>query len=202
MSDSYVAPAREGRAEIRERASRFLAFAFPVTHVEDAARAIERLVADYHDATHVAFAWKIGKGDEVATRFSDAGEPAGTAGRPIAAAIESSGLTDVAVAVVRYFGGTKLGTGGLSRAYRQAAAGALSAAGQRQVHDTAQVLIRCAYSDIGAVRRLLRPPEVSLAEERFGQTCLFRVTVFRSRLPALCAALDQARLAYEILSEP
>jgi uncharacterized YigZ family protein len=195
---SYLIPGREGRAEIREKASRFMAFVFPMTSAEEGARVIEKLARDYHDATHVAFAWKIGTGSRRSTRASDAGEPAGTAGKPIASAIESSGLTDVGVAVVRYFGGTKLGTGGLARAYREAAAAALSRAGTREVVDAVEVVVRCGWDRAGAVRRLIRPPEVTLVQEGFDEICLFRLAVYRSRLPALCEGLDDARAPYEI----
>jgi uncharacterized YigZ family protein len=201
-SDSYLALEAEGRAEIREKASRFLAFAFPVDSPEEGASAIERLERRYHDATHVAFAWKIGTGHGVVTRASDAGEPAGTAGRPIASAIESSGLTNVCVAVVRYFGGTKLGTGGLARAYREAAASALTQGGRKEVAERIEVVIRCPPERSGAVRRLIRPPEISLLSEEFSENCLFRLAVFRSRLFALRDALDRARLDYEIPPRP
>ncbi len=84
--DSRTVPAHEGRAEIRERASRFLAFVYPASAPEQAAEKVARLRRQYHDATHVAFAWKIGSGDSTEQRASDAGEPSGTAGKPIAAA--------------------------------------------------------------------------------------------------------------------
>jgi uncharacterized YigZ family protein len=202
MTDSYFVPVREGRAEIRERASRFLAFTFPVDSTEEGARAIERLTREYHDATHVAFAWKMGTGRRAVSRASDAGEPPGTAGQPIARVIESSGLTNIGVAVVRYFGGTKLGTGGLARAYREAAQAALSTAGRREIHDTIDVVVSCSYDRTGALRRLICPPEITLTAEEFDQIPLFRLAVFRSRLPALRAALEEARLSYEIVSEP
>jgi len=198
-SDSYLALEAEGRAEIREKASRFLAFALSVDSPDEGARAIERLERRYHDATHIAFAWKVGTGGGVVTRASDAGEPAGTAGRPIASAIESSGLTNVCVAVVRYFGGTKLGTGGLARAYRAAAASALTAGGRHEVVERTEVVIRCPPERSGAVRRLIRPPEISLISEQFSESCLFRLAVLRSRLVALRGALERARLDYEIL---
>ena len=201
MSDSRLVPARPGRGEVREKASRFLAFALPAESSRRAAKEIERLASQYHDATHLAFAWKIGAGDTARRRASDAGEPSGTAGPPIAAAIDSAGVTNVVVAVVRYFGGTKLGTGGLARAYREAATRALSVAGSEIVHDRASVVVTCPYESLGAVRRLLHPPEISLAEERFGADCVFRIAVFRSRLPALIASLEEARLAFQ-LSEP
>ncbi len=199
-ADERAVPAREGRAEIRERASRFLASAHPVSDPGEAAQILARLRKEYHDATHVAFAWKIASGDSASARSSDAGEPSGTAGKPIAAAIESAGVGDVLVAVVRYFGGTKLGTGGLSRAYRKAAENALAAAGSRAVRETSLVEVTCPYERLGAVRRLVRPPQVTLAGETFEPGPTVRLEVLRSRLPALRAALEEARLAYRILA--
>ncbi len=197
--DERAVPAREGRAEIRERASRFLASAHPLSDPGEAARIVARLRKEYHDATHVAFAWQIGAGDAAERRSSDAGEPSGTAGKPIAGAIESAGVTDVLVAVVRYFGGTKLGTGGLSRAYRNAARSALTDAGSRIVRETSLVEVTCPFDRLGAVRRLVRPPRVTLAGESFEPGPTVRLEVVRSALPALRAALEEARLPYEVL---
>ncbi len=199
LADERAVPAREGRAEVRERASRFLAFAHPVSDPDEAEQAVARLKRQYHDATHVAFAWNIGSGDTVARRSSDAGEPSGTAGRPIAAAIESAAISDVLVAVVRYFGGTKLGTGGLSRAYRAAAERALAAAGRRTIRETSLVVVTCPYEKLGALKKLVRPPQVVLAAESFEASPVVRLEVFRSLLPALLAALEEARLSYQVL---
>jgi uncharacterized YigZ family protein len=201
-ADERAVPARDGLAEIRERASRFLAFAYPSSSPDEAAEAIARLKRKYHDATHVAFAWKIGSGAAAAHRSSDAGEPSGTAGKPIAAAIESAGIGDVLVAVVRYFGGTKLGTGGLSRAYREAAEKAIAAAGTRILRETSLVEVTCPFDRLGAVRRLVRPPRVTVAAESFDASPTVRLEVARSALPALRAALEEARLSYEILGAP
>jgi uncharacterized YigZ family protein len=199
MSDERIVPAHEGRAEIRERASRFLAFAFPASDAEKAAGEVARLKRQYHDATHVAFAWKIGSGDSAVARFSDAGEPSGTAGKPIAAAIESAGVGDVAVAVVRYFGGTKLGTGGLARAYREAAGQAIAAAGTKTLRETSLVIVTCPYERLGAARKLVRPPGVVLGGESFEAGPVLRLEVLPSRLPELLASLDEARLPYEVV---
>jgi uncharacterized YigZ family protein len=199
MSDEQTVPAHEGRAEIRERASRFLAFVSPAATPEEAAALVARLKKEYHDATHVAFAWKIGSGDSTRERASDAGEPSGTAGRPIAAAIASAGVTDVVAAVVRYFGGTKLGTGGLSRAYRRAAEAAIAAAERKTLRETVFVVVTCTYEQLGSARRLLRPPGVTLAAETFEPDPVLRLEVIRSQLPCLLADLDEARLPYEIV---
>jgi uncharacterized YigZ family protein len=199
MSDERTVPAHEGRSEIRERASRFLGFAFPASDAEVAAGEIARVKKQYHDATHVAFAWKIGSGDSAAARFSDAGEPSGTAGKPIAAAIESAGVGDVAVAVVRYFGGTKLGTGGLARAYREAAVRAIAAAGTLTLRETLLIVVTCPYERLGAARKLVRPPGVVLAGESFEAGPVLRLEALPSRLPELLASLDEARLHYEVV---
>jgi uncharacterized YigZ family protein len=197
--DERTVPAREGRAEIRERSSRFLAFAFPASDAEQAAGEVARLKKQYHDATHVAFAWKIGSGDSAVARFSDAGEPSGTAGKPIAAAIESAGIGDVAVAVVRYFGGTKLGTGNLARAYREAAGQAIAAAGTKTLRETSLVIVTCPYERLGAARKLVRPPGVVLAGESFEAGPVLRLEVLPSRLRELLAALDEARLSHQVV---
>lgn len=183
------------------RASRFLAIVVPCEDPAQARDALERIRREFHDATHVAYAWRIGPARAVEGRSSDAGEPAGTAGKPIASAIESAALSDVLVAVVRWFGGTKLGTGGLARAYRDAAAGALAAAGRAVRADTRIVTIRCPYSRVGEVRRLLRPPEVVPDAEAFGEDAVLRVAVHRSKVEALIAALDEVRLDYVLEPE-
>jgi uncharacterized YigZ family protein len=198
VTDTRLVPARPGRGVLREKGPRFLAFASPIESAESAAEEIQRLRREHHDATHVAFAWKVGAGDAVRARASDDGEPSGSAGKPIALAIKTAGVTDVVVAVVRTFGGIKLGTAGLARAYREAAARALAEAGNRFLRESVRILVTCPYESAGAVRRLLRPPEVSLSEERFGAECLFRILVQASRLANLTRALEAARLTYEV----
>jgi uncharacterized YigZ family protein len=197
--DSRTVPAHEGRAEVRERASRFLAFVSPASTPEEAAALVARLKKEYHDATHVAFAWKIGSGASTRERASDAGEPSGTAGKPIAVAIASAGVTDVVVAVIRYFGGTKLGTGGLSRAYRRAAEAAIAAAEIKTLRETTVVIVKCSYERLGSARRLLHLPGVTLAGETFEPDPVLRLEVLRSRLRGLLADLDESHLPYEII---
>ena len=192
--DARRVPAREGRGEVREKGSRFFAFAVRAGTGADAEAFVERLEREHHDATHVAFAWKIGGGPEAVRRSSDAGEPAGTAGKPILAAIESAGLVDVAAAVVRHFGGTKLGTGGLVRAYRSAAERALADAGSTVVYDVIRLRVRCPFDRAAVVRRLLNPPAVRLVAERFDPEPVLELEVRASRVAALKAALAAARL--------
>jgi uncharacterized YigZ family protein len=127
MTDSYTTITRTSRAELKVQGSRFLAAVYPVASVEAADQLLDKVRREYHDATHHCFAYRLGV-EGALVRSVDDGEPAGTAGKPILTAIEREGLMDVLVIVTRYFGGIKLGTGGLARAYAGAAREALSAA--------------------------------------------------------------------------
>ena len=196
--DARRVPSSEGRSATREKGSRFYGFAAPAPSGPAAESRLGILRREFHDATHVPFAWRIGTGAASSRRRSDAGEPSGTAGAPIAAAIDGSGLTDVVVAVVRYFGGTKLGTGGLARAYRRAAEEALAACGRMTVYETARIEVRFPFDRIGTVRRLLRPPEVRAVEERFTTEAMIVMEVRWSRLQELLTELDKRRISYQI----
>jgi uncharacterized YigZ family protein len=120
MTDLQIIPARHVEAEHSERNSRFIASGAPAMSVQ-AARDFIALIKDrYPDATHHVPAYIIGHGSSVTAHCSDDGEPSGTAGRPVLSVLKGSGLGDIVVVVTRYFGGTKLGTGGLVRAYSEA----------------------------------------------------------------------------------
>jgi uncharacterized YigZ family protein len=190
--DSRLVPAREGRSERRERGSRFLGFAFRASSEESARARVLALGKEFHDATHVCFAWRIG----ASRRAADAGEPAGTAGKPILSAIDAAGLDETGVAVVRWFGGTKLGTAGLVRCYREAALAALSEAGTERVFDREEIKIETGYDQLAAVRRLVDPPGVVLAEESFSDRARFRLSVRKSRVGEIERALKDARIDF------
>ena len=199
--DARSVPSGEARFELRVRASRFLGIVVPCGSPEEARAALDRIRRELHDATHVAYAWTAGPARASLSRSSDDGEPAGTAGRPIASAVESAGLSDVLVAVVRWFGGTKLGTGGLARAYRDAAAGALAAVARAVRADTRTISVTCSHARVGEVRRLLRPPDVVSVAATFEERATIRLAVYRSQAALLIAALAEARLDSELEPE-
>ena len=124
--DIYKTIEQQGEAIYTEKRSKFLAFAIPVTTIEQVKEYIEVYQKKYYDARHVCYAYRLGERGEN-ERSNDNGEPSGTAGKPILGQIHSQELTNVLVIVVRYFGGVKLGTSGLIVAYRAAAAEALEA---------------------------------------------------------------------------
>ncbi len=141
--------------------SRFLAYAAPAEQV-DAALAFVQARA-HPDATHNCWAYRIG----MQYRFNDDGEPAGTAGRPILQAIDSQGYDQTVVLVVRYFGGIKLGAGGLARAYGGAAAACLRQAPQIVLEPRERCRVRCAFADLGAVHLALNAHQALRLDEQF-----------------------------------
>jgi len=187
---SYAVPAGDAEAELREKGSRFLALVVPAAD-EGAARArLAELSAGHRDATHCCWAWRLGWPPR--ERSHDAGEPGGTAGAPILRALQAAELTDALVVVLRWFGGTKLGKGGLVRAYGGAARAALAVTPRRQVLLRREVTLAVTYAQVGAVQRLLRPPEIELVAERWGEAVELVLAVAVPRLPAvreLAAAL-------------
>ena len=124
MTDSYHTISAPATGEFKDRGSKFFGYAYPVRSEEEALQWLEMLRKEHFKARHHCFAWRLGvEGSRF--RANDDGEPGGTAGRPILGQIDAFGLTDVLIVVVRYFGGTLLGTSGLIHAYREAAAAAL-----------------------------------------------------------------------------
>ncbi|HMC20313.1 MAG TPA: YigZ family protein, partial [Thermoanaerobaculia bacterium] len=168
MTDHYRTIA--GRSESRQKIERsdFLGIAFPIANEAEFFEELSRITKRHFDATHHCWAFRLFQDNR--TRSSDAGEPSGTAGRPILPAIEGADLFDIAVVVVRWFGGVKLGTGGLSRAYRHAAAETLRKAeiADRFIYDRFRVVVP--FDQLSDAYRLVDPPAVLLVEEQFGET--------------------------------
>ena len=191
MTDTLAGPA-DFLLEVKH--SRFLAQAGPVDSAE-AAHAFMATVAD-PTATHNCWAWRVG--DQY--RSSDDGEPAGTAGRPILAAIDGQGYDRVAVVVTRWFGGIKLGAGGLVRAYGGAAAECLRRARRLPLVAMRTVALQAGFDDIGAVHAVLAAVGAEKRDERYEADGLhLEVTVAESQLDALRVQLrdatrDRARL--------
>ena len=167
----YLTVAAPAKAQLREKMSRFIAFVFPVSSAEQAREEIARVAADYHDARHVCWAYRLGA-DGTDTQCNDNGEPSGTAGRPILGQIRSAGLTNVAVAVVRYFGGIKLGTSGLITAYKEATRLAIEEAEIVTGFETATVTVVFPYMAINDVMRVAKDPGIRIVDQVFDNSCL------------------------------
>lgn len=177
----YRVPAAAGDGELREKGSRFLAVVAPVVDEEEAKERLAGVRAAHPHATHHCWAWRVGWPSR--ERSSDAGEPAGTAGVPILQVLRGAELTDVLAVVVRWFGGTKLGKGGLARAYSGATRVALEGLEVAVCRPTVDLAVTVPYDRLGAVKRLVHPPAVELAAEEYGEESrlVLRVVVDRRR---------------------
>lgn len=176
MADTFYTIAAASESIVREKMSRFLAFAFRVSTAEEARERVAEIGRRYHDARHVCWAYMLGSARDV-SMSNDNGEPSGTAGKPILGQINSLGLTDIVVVVVRYFGGIKLGTSGLIAAYREAARSCLEAAQVIECHDMARVSFRFPYVSMNAVMKVAKGQGVRIVEQKFDNTCSMTVEV-------------------------
>lgn len=153
--ERYITISRQAEGLYKDKGSRFLAFAEPVSTAEEAKTKIESYRRKYHDARHVCFAYVVGA-ERTDFRSSDDGEPSGTAGKPILGQLNARSLTNTLVVVVRYFGGILLGTGGLVVAYRSAAADALDNAGIEERDVTIRKTLVFPYEQTNSVMRILK----------------------------------------------
>lgn len=148
--------------------SRFIGVAMPCESEQQAMQLLRKLAAEHSNANHLAFAWRIRQLEGFITeRFYDAGEPSGTAGRPILAPMQGENLINAVVAVVRYFGGVKLGTGGLTRAYGNAAKEALSAAKKLPFVEMQQLNLQIDYSQLQMLEYQLKQINGQIIDQQF-----------------------------------
>lgn len=187
--DRFRVVAGHAAAEVRDKGSRFLADCFGVASEDAVRRRVTAVVTRHHDATHHAWALRLGHGDASISRAHDDGEPPGTAGAPILAAIDGRGLTGTLVVVTRWFGGVKLGTAGLARCYGAAAAAALDRAGFRDRYREVRVAFRVAHGDLPAAQRVIYGAGGSFTEEAYGADARLTASVRRSRGPTVRRAL-------------
>ena len=185
------------RSEFRQKIERseFLAIAFPISDEPRFFEELTRIEKESFDARHHCWAFRLFADER--QRSSDAGEPSGTAGKPILAAIEGADFHDVGVVVVRWFGGVKLGTGGLTRAYRETAAGALRDARtlDRYLYEPFSLFVP--FSNVSIVYRLIDPPHVLLMGEEFGDENVYRFDVRFSRAEEFARVLTEHRIRFE-----
>ncbi|MDY0108791.1 MAG: YigZ family protein [Candidatus Krumholzibacteria bacterium] len=191
-SDSYSTLAGTGTAEQKIQRSTFLAFAAPAADEAAARSCVDELRRRYHDARHVCSAWRLGFQEPWLEARHDDGEPPGSAGEPILQAIRGEALTATVVAVVRYFGGIKLGTGGLARAYGSTAAAALAAAPRREVRLGRYGRLEFAYAQQKTLSRLLVTHGGRLDAETYGPTVRWRVWLPQAAWDGFARAVREA----------
>lgn len=192
--DTYKTIEEQGEGIYTEKRSKFLAFAIPVTTIEQVKEQVDAYQKKYYDARHVCYAYRLGERGEQ-ERSNDNGEPSGTAGKPILGQIHSKELTNVLVIVVRYFGGVKLGTSGLIVAYRLAAAEALEAVPHIEKTINSGITLRFSYPLLNDVLRIVKEEAPKVVEQVFDNECVVRLSMRLSRMPRLVERYEKLSIA-------
>ena len=187
----YFIPAREARIEMIVVNSRFIASAAPVFTVEAARAFVNAVKAEFSDASHNVPVFAIGRGNSVIAHCTDDGEPSGTAGRPALTVLQGSGIGDVAVVVTRYFGGTKLGTGGLVRAYGDAVREVLKVLPLAEKVPTQTLMLAVPYNLFERVRLLIKALHGETQDEDFAADVTIVVRLAASQVPLFQERLQE-----------
>lgn len=190
LKDSYLTIAEPAQCAMRERSSKFLSYAYPVTDEEQIRTHLDALRKQYYDATHHCYAWRLGPyGDSF--RANDDGEPSGTAGKPILGQLLSNEITDCLIVVIRYFGGTKLGVSGLIQAYKEAAADVL--AESKVIEKTVDVTLRVDFSYVvmNDIMKIIKDETPKIIEQIFDNLCSMTLAIRKSKADILIGKLNK-----------
>lgn len=190
MADTFLTLEAPAEGWYREKMSKFLAFAIPVETVDEARRTIADYQNKYHDARHVCWAYMLGA-ERTVFQSNDNGEPSGTAGKPILGQINSFGLTNIVIIVVRYFGGIKLGTSGLIAAYREAAREAITAGSIVERHETTDISFTFPYLSMNAVMKIIKDSGAQIKSQSFDNSCRMTVAIRSDSAPELRQKLTE-----------
>lgn len=196
-TDTYLTISHPSTGIFKDKGSKFLSFAYPVSNDKDIKEIVEKLKKQYFDARHHCYAYRLGA-ERLTFRANDDGEPSGTAGKPILGQIDSRGLTNVLIVVVRYFGGILLGTGGLINAYRNASADALSNASVIQKYVHAVYKLTFSYDQMNNVMKVIKDSDLEAFEQNFELTCSMKI---RMKLSVEEAILAKLSLMNEVKTE-
>lgn len=188
---AYPIPAEFAETEIVVVNSRFIASAAPVFSTEEGRAFIQKIKTRFPDATHHVPAFVIGFGNSVSAYCSDDGEPSGSSGRPVLAVLQGSGLGDAAIVVTRYFGGTRLGIGGLVHAYGDAAKAVLSILPRACKVATSTVMLAVDYSMFERVRLMLTRHHAETLDEDFAADVTITARFVEDSLPAFQSELSE-----------
>jgi len=187
VEDAYTTIRTESRIEIKVKGSRFIGETFVADTVDEAMTRLTTVRKREYQATHHCFAYVTGLPNQVEFKYSDDGEPSGTAGRPIYDVIIGNGLTDLLVVVTRYFGGTKLGTGGLVRAYGEAARAVVEASGRQEQFLTRDYRFVLEFARYDQWLREIHRLDATVVDSEFSNEVAMRICVRRSLAESLVA---------------
>ncbi|MFO7843413.1 MAG: YigZ family protein [Bacteroidales bacterium] len=190
FNDEYLTISKPSEGLFKDRGSKFLAFAFPVSSEEEIKIIQEQLRNKYHDARHHCYAYMLGPEKEV-YRANDDGEPSSTAGKPILGQIRSFNLTNLLIVVIRYFGGTKLGVGGLISAYKTAAEEALKNAKiiKKTLHDIYE--LKFDYPQMNEIMRIMKEENIEQIDQSFELTCSITLALRKAEVDKVLSKFDR-----------
>jgi len=180
VQDSYKSIKRQSEGFFKDRGSKFFSYAYPVETEGEIKDILDLLRKEHHSARHHCYAWRLGKKDFV-YRANDDGEPSSTAGKPILGQLQSFGVTNVLVVVVRYFGGTLLGTSGLINAYKNAAASALGNAEIATFTIDSVFRLTYTYNEMNEVMRIVKQENLNILDTKFEDICSLDFSVRESK---------------------
>lgn len=196
---SFITITKKGTSLYKEKGSKFLGFSFRVKDEKEVKRWIDTLRKEHPGACHVCYAFKLDY-DGKNYRASDDGEPNNSAGQPILGQINSFGVTQVLVAVVRYYGGTKLGVGGLINAYRSAAKEALEDSGTHEEDVMSTFVIHCEYDKLPVLMKEIKMRQINIEHQTLDLSCELCIKLKHDDAAHWIDFLDAYGLAYEILN--
>jgi len=178
--DTYRSIEKSSKGIFKDRGSKFLAFAFPVYSENEIKSILGNIRKEYHDARHHCYAYRLGSG-KIRYRANDDGEPSSSAGKPILTQIQVNDLSNIMIIVVRYFGGTLLGVGGLINAYRSAAADAIKNAIIVAGIESDHIIIRFPYEQTNDIMKIIDEEKMKIRDQEFTQSCKLEVLIRKSR---------------------
>jgi uncharacterized YigZ family protein len=190
--DFFITVAKGGKAEFKDRGSKFIGYVYPITSVEDFKERLNEVKKEHPKATHHCFAWRLGL-DGNSYRVSDDGEPSGTAGRPILGQIDSKGIVGILVVVVRYFGGTLLGVPGLIHAYKTAAALALQTTQLVQKPVEREFVVQFDYTQVNEIMTLVKQYNCRVVRQEMQLFCNMTLAIPRNRVSEVSYKLQELR---------
>ena len=189
MADLYKTIENPSEGLYKEKGSKFLAFAYPVSTVEEINEKMAYLQKKFHDARHHCYAWRLGA-DMERYRVNDDREPSGSAGNPIFGQIQSRELTDILVVVIRYFGGTLLGVGGLINAYRSATSDAFDQARIVELKVYELIHVQFEYSQMNSVMKVIKDLDLSFENQDFDLNCSLTLKVWKRKMDRVWTQLS------------
>lgn len=200
MQKEYVTILEPGTGEVVEKKSRFIGYVRHVDSEEEANAFVMEIKKRHYDARHNCYAYVIGE-EQPLLRFSDDGEPSGTAGKPILEVIEGEGLKNVCVVVTRYFGGTLLGTGGLVRAYTDATKACIMATDIVSKRKVIPVTIHTNYTDLGKIQYILSSEGIEVKDSNYSDTVSLQVEIFVDDVEYIEKAIVEGTSARAVLEK-